>query len=220
MGTTTTTTTPNSTLAAATTTTNTGNDTTSTPTTASSTTASTTALKKTKKVAMIPRSETIPKTISRSYNIYQIPTHTFCQIYSDRLVVGVTQLNNHNQGGGHIGSWVLCTATQSPTNPTQTEYELSTVLGNSILSTVGEHEKEIYARRITERLLEKAIIIPKGTDKLVVLLGISLLPIPTTTTNNDNDNDTTTSSSSFTSIERFQTLVEVLVELIEETAQL
>jgi len=100
------------------------------------------------------------------------------------------------------------------------------VLGNSVLSTVGEHEKEIYARRITERLIEKAIIIPKGTDKLVVLLGISLLPIPTATTttsttrtNNDDDNNND-AITSFTSIERFKTLVEVLVELIEETAQL
>jgi len=209
--TTTSTTTPNSTPA--TTTTATGNDTT-TATSATSTAAST-ALKK--NVAMIPRSETIPKTISRSYNIYQIPTHTFCQIYADRLVIGVTQLT-HNQG--HIGSWVLCTANQSPTNPTQTEYELSTVLGNSVLSTVGEHEKEIYARRITERLIEKAIIIPKGTDKLVVLLGISLLPIPTTTTTNNDDDNNNDAITSFTSIERFKTLVEVLVELIEETAQL
>lgn len=62
-------------------------------------------------------------------------------------------------------------------------------------------EKEVYARRVAERLLEKKSV-PGGSDRVVLLLGISLLPIKP--------------SSSPSSIDRFNVLVEVLVELVEE----
>jgi hypothetical protein len=157
----------------------------------------------------VPSSLSLPKTISRSYLIYKIPTHMFCQIYNDRIVLGITQLSKSK---GHIGSWVLCQSSKSEINPNNIDYELSTLLGNNTTTTTSNNtafdEKEIYSRRITERLLEKAIVVPRGLDKLTVLLGISLLPI------NSNSNST------FTSMERFKIIVEVSVELIEETASL
>ena len=179
----------------------------------------------------VPSSLSLPKTISRSYLIHKIPTHMFCQIYNDRIVLGITQLSKSK---GHIGSWVLCQSSKSEINPKNIDYELSTLLGNTTTTTTSNNaafdEKEIYSRRITERLLEKAIVVPRGIDKLTLLLGISLLPIHSNSINPNNSKTTTSSSttseendfttSTFTSMERFKIIVEVLVELIEETASL
>jgi hypothetical protein len=156
-----------------------------------------------------PNVSAVPTSISRSYKIYAVPTHAFCQIFSDRIVLGVTQLRDRNtkESTGHIGSWVYCQASKSPIDPRQVDYELSTLLGGSGGSGGNSNvrdEKEIYARRISERLLEKKSI-PGGTDRIVLLLGISLLPVPPPS-----------STSSVSSIDRFKVLVEVLVELVEE----
>ena len=123
-------------------------------------------------------------------------------MFSDRFVLGVTQLRTKDKtsSSGHIGSWVLCEASRSEIDPKQVDYDLSTLLGGATRAGIRD-EKEIYARRIAERLLEKKSL-PGGTDRIVLLLGISLLQIPT--------------ASSFSSIDRFKTLVEVLVELVEE----
>lgn len=157
-----------------------------------------------------PLAASLPTTITRSYKIVGVPTHAFCQVFGDRIVLGVTQLQSKmiNAPSGHIGSWVYCQASQSPIDPRQVEYELSTVLGgggsNQSLQNKASHrdEKEVYARRIAERLLEKQSI-PGGTDRIVILLGISLL----------------STESSASSIRRFKVLVEVLVELIERAVQ-
>lgn len=159
-----------------------------------------------------PHASSVPTSISRSYKVFGIPTHAFCQIFSDRFVVGVTQLQtkssgNETKSSGHIGSWVYCQASKSQIDPRQVDFEISTLLGaGGANSTLGsKDEKEIYARRITERLLEKKSI-PGGTDRIVLLLGISLLPIK--------------QSSGFSSIERFKVLVEVLVEIVEEALRI
>lgn len=159
-----------------------------------------------------PHASAVPASISRSYKVFGIPTHTFCQIFSDRIVVGVTQLQtkspgNETKASGHIGSWVYCQASKSQIDPRQVDFEISTLLGaGGANSNLGSRdEKEIYARRITERLLEKKSF-PGGTDRIVLLLGISLLPIKP--------------SSGFSSTERFKVLVEVLVELVEEAIRI
>mmetsp|Transcript_18754 Transcript_18754/g.52427 ORF Transcript_18754/g.52427 Transcript_18754/m.52427 type:complete len:278 (+) Transcript_18754:172-1005(+) len=175
--------------------------------------------------SMRPLEASLPTTINRSYKIFGVPTHTFCQVFSDRIVVGVTQLqtkepnnsicNGQKSSSGHIGSWVYCQASQSQIDPRQVDYELSTLLGSgsSRAEAGNRDEKEIYARRIAERLLEKKSI-PGGTNKIVLLLGISLLPIR----NAPSSSSYSSSSplSSFSSIDRFKALVEVLVELIEK----
>lgn len=154
----------------------------------------------------LPQTSSVPTSISRSYKIWGIPTHTFCQVFSDRIVVGVTQLQKRKEkvSSGHIGSWVYCQASRSQIDPKQVDYELSTLLGGGAGSkNKGQaNEKEIYARRIAERLLEKKSL-PGGSERIVLLLGISLLPIPPSE-----------------SIERFKVLVEVLVELVEEALRI
>jgi len=157
----------------------------------------------------LPHVSSVPTSISRSYKIWGVPTHAFCQVFSDRIVVGVTQLqskskSNSNEtassSSGHIGSWVYCQASRSQIDPRQVDYELSTLLGGG--ASGGNNsidEKEVYARRVAERLLEKKSL-PGGSDRVVLLLGISLLPIQPPSS----------------SIDRFKVLVEVLVELVEE----
>lgn len=151
--------------------------------------------------AALPQASAVPASISRSYKVLGIPTHVFCQVFSDRIVLGVTQLQKPNQKAGHIGSWVYCQASRSMVDPKQVDYELSTLLGGGNKSGPVD-EKEIYARRIAERLLEKKSL-PGGSERIVLLLGISLLTIPPSK-----------------SIERFKVLVEVLVELVEEALKI
>lgn len=149
----------------------------------------------------LPQPSSVPASISRSYKVWGIPTHAFCQVFSDRIVLGVTQLQKpkENVSSGHIGSWVYCQASRSQVDPRQVDYEISTLLGGSAGSkNQQKNEKEIYARRIAERLLEKKSL-PGGSERVVLLLGISLLSIPPTS-----------------SIDRFKVLVEVLVELVEQ----
>jgi len=162
-------------------------------------------------VSFLPHQSSVPISITRSYKVWGIPTHTFCQVFSDRIVLGVTQLRSksppkqasqESKSSGHIGSWVYCQASRSQVNPKQVDFELSTIMGCASPSGIRD-EKEIYARRIAERLLEKKSI-PGGTDRIVLLLGISLLPI----------------TSSSTTIDRFKVLVEALVELVEEALRI
>lgn len=157
----------------------------------------------------LPHPISIPTSITRSYKVFGVPTHAFCQIFSDRIVLGVTQMrtkpaskDEEPKSSGHIGSWVYCQTSRSPIDPRKVDYELSTLLGGATASGVRE-EKEIFARRISERLLEKKVI-PGGSERIVLLLGISLLPI------------TLSTSKSISAIDRFKVLVEALVELIEE----
>jgi len=152
----------------------------------------------------LPQVSAVPASISRSYKVLGIPTHTFCQVFSDRIVLGATQLQKPKEKGssGHIGSWVYCQASRSQIDPRQVEYELSTLLGGGGGKTGPVDEKEIYARRIAERLLEKKAL-PGGSERIVLLLGISLLTIPPSK-----------------SIERFKVLVDVLVELVEEALKI
>lgn len=161
--------------------------------------------------SFLPHQSSVPISITRSYKVWGIPTHTFCQVFSDRIVLGVTQLRSKSQSeqgseqyksSGHIGSWVYCQASRSQIDPKQVDFELSTLLGGASPSGIRD-EKEIYARRIAERLLEKKSI-PGGTERIVLLLGISLLPI----------------TSSATTIDRFKVLVEALVELVEEALRI
>ncbi len=155
-------------------------------------------------VSYLPQVSAVPASISRSYKVVGIPTHAFCQVFSDRIVLGVTQLQKPKEktSSGHIGSWVYCQASRSQIDPRQVDYELSTLLGGGGGKTGPVDEKEIYARRIAERLLQKKSL-PGGSERIVLLLGISLLTIPPSK-----------------SIERFKVLVEVMVELVEEALKI
>ncbi len=139
--------------------------------------------------SLTPVPQSLPTTITRSYSIQGVSTHTFCQIFSDRIIVGVTQLPSH-----HIGNWVLCQASQSPVDPKVIESDLSTLLGNH-----NDAMPEVFARRITDCVIRRRLI--PGTNRMVILMGISLL---------------TTSSSAENGRERFRLIVDTVVGLIEE----
>jgi hypothetical protein len=106
--------------------------------------------------------DSIPKLLTRSFLVLSVPTDAWVQLFSDRIVFGVSQLDCK------IGTWLLCEAVTNETNVRQTEYHLSTLLGNREDSMLG-----VYARTLHERLRQ---VQRQGTTNTpaVVLLGISL----------------------------------------------
>jgi hypothetical protein len=159
------------------------------PTTTTTTTATTTT-----SIAARPLPQCLPTTITRSFRIQDVPSHCFVQIFSDRIVVGITQLATK-----HIGTWVLCNATQSPIDFKSIDLDVSTLLGMQTTSV------DVYARHITEGIIQQKLI--PGSNRIVVLLGISLKE----TVGDDDDDDDR---------ERFQLVTKVLTELIREALQI
>lgn len=158
-------------------------------------------------VPAVPLPEYLPKTISRSYDIYGQNTDCYCQIFSDRIVVGCTQFDQK------IGNWILCSAIQSPTDPRATDYEISTLIGDSTNIVLG-----LYARQLTEQLISAAsssgsasnnIISTKGKSSLQVLLGISLAR---------KDKNLSKKEQEEQNQKMFRVLVPVLVDLVLDTA--
>ena len=91
----------------------------------------------------IPLPSSIPKSLTRSFVVYQISTDIVVQIFADRIFLGVSQLQ-----GGKIGTYIMCEAETSQTNLRQTEYFTSSLLGNRTDdSMVG-----VYARTCLERI--------------------------------------------------------------------
>ena len=107
----------------------------------------------------LPSPASLPKTASKSYTIDGISTDMFVQVFSDRIMVGVSQLN------GKFGNYLLCEAIPDEVNPKHIEYDVTTLLGarEDTLLTV-------YARQITERI-EK--LHPNPTS-LTVIAAMSL----------------------------------------------
>ncbi|KAL3940935.1 MAG: hypothetical protein SGBAC_004615 [Bacillariaceae sp.] len=122
-------------------------------TTAATTTAPTTRL--------VPRPECIPASISRSFVIKGIETDAWVQIFADRIMVGVTQLDRK------VGNWCLCQAQQSEVNHKSIDFNVDTVLGDRKDAMIG-----VYARRITELIIQRQLI--PGSNYMAVFLGISL----------------------------------------------
>ena len=138
----------------------------------------------------LPLPQYLPTTLTRSYRILGIETDSFCQVFQDRLVVGVSQLD------GKIGTYILCQAMQSQVNPTSVDFTLTTVLGNREDAMLG-----VYARRLTERVLQESGSTTHRKGHLSILLGISL--------KEDKKADP----------DMFRDVVEVLVELVREALQ-
>jgi hypothetical protein len=153
----------------------------------------------------VPLPAYLPVTLSRSYEVHNIPTDCWVQIFQDRVVVGVSQLNQK------VGNWCLCQALQSPTDPRAIDYTLSTLLGDSNNHLIG-----VYARQLTERLIASTT---KGKASLQVLLGISLAR---NNNNNNNNNPKESSAKDQEELNRkvFRVLVPVLVDLVQDAASL
>jgi hypothetical protein len=135
----------------------------------------------------LPLPSSLPTTISRSYKILGIPTDAYVQIFSDRIVVGVSQLRSK------IGTWCLCQATQSAIDPKAIDFDISTVLGDRSDAMAG-----VYARQITERIIRQRLMISGGSTTMVVLLGISL------------------QQPQAKDPQMFQTVVQVVLQLIQD----
>jgi hypothetical protein len=140
---------------------------------------------------MTPVPQSLPTTMTRSYNIQNVPTHSFCQVFSDRIVVGITQLPSL-----HIGNWITCQATMSPVDSKAIEWDVATLLGNH-----NDPLLEVCARRVIDCMIQKQCI--PGTNHIAILLGISL-------------QQTKFAKSPEEDRERFHLIVEILVGLIEE----
>jgi len=130
----------------------------------------------------MPHPSSIPKSMTRSFLVLQVPTDAWVQIFADRIVMGVSQLE------GKIGTYLLCEAVTSPTNLRQTEFHLSTLLGNR--TDDSSAMMGVYARTLMERLRKyhesnnndnnnnnnNNYALDEGSDTrpTVLLLGISL----------------------------------------------
>jgi Proteasome assembly chaperone 3 len=137
----------------------------------------------------IPVPQSLPTTMTQSYSIQNVPTHAFCQVFSDRIVVGITQLPSC-----HIGNWISCQATMSPVDPKAMEWDVATLLGNH-----DDPLLEVYARRVVDCIIQRQCCIPGGTNHIALLLGISLQQ---------------RKSSFEVDQERFNMIVKALVDLI------
>lgn len=119
----------------------------------------------------IPLPSSIPKVLTRSFLVLNVPTDAWVQIFVDRIFFGVSQLE-----GGKVGTYLLCEAETSQTNLRQTEYHVSTLLGNRDDAMLG-----VYARTLLERIrafhddgTSSAAGAGAGAKPNVLLLGISL----------------------------------------------
>ena len=132
-----------------------------------------------------PYPVSLPTTLCRSYKILDIATDAWVQVFSDRIFVGVTQLNQK------VGNYVMCQAVRSPIDHASVDFSISTVLGNREDPMMG-----VYARRVTERLIQDQVLM----DPISLFLGISL-------------------KNSGKDPKMFHRVVEVLYNLIREALQ-
>uniref|UniRef100_A0A7R9ZM44 Proteasome assembly chaperone 3 n=1 Tax=Craspedostauros australis TaxID=1486917 RepID=A0A7R9ZM44_9STRA len=106
-----------------------------------------------------PSPASLPTTTIRSYAIFDIPTDVWVELYGDRIVVGVSQME-----GGRVGNYVQCHAQTNPVDQ-RVEFTVTNVLGAREDGMLG-----LYARRLTQLLLPHH----QRTEFLEVLLAISL----------------------------------------------
>jgi Proteasome assembly chaperone 3 len=106
---------------------------------------------------LAPHPSSLPTTISRSCILHQIPTQYWIQLFADRVVLGISQLN------GRVGNYLLCQATPSDVNPNDVDYQVTSLLGareETLLS--------VYAERIAGNILAG------NRNHTTIVLGISL----------------------------------------------
>ena len=106
-----------------------------------------------------PSKSSLPRTATKSYSVSGISTDMFVQIFSDRIVLGASQLE------GKFGNYIMCQAIPDEVNPKHVEYEVTSLLGAREDTMLA-----VYARQITERI-EK--LQPNPTS-MTVIIAISL----------------------------------------------
>ena len=108
----------------------------------------------------IPHPDSIPVTLTRSYNVNSVATDAWVQLFSDRILIGVTQLNTK------VGTFLSCHVDES-------------IIDNRIRFTVtpllGKRDDvvlEVFCRQVTEQIA--ALRTTATAVCPPVLLGISL----------------------------------------------
>ena len=109
----------------------------------------------------IPDSKSIPATLHRTYKIRGVKTDLFVQIFRDRYIFGVSQIE------GKIGMYLSVDTILSEVNPREVEYEVSTLLGPRSDPMPG-----LYARRLADDLFHLRNDFANSLPP--ILLGISL----------------------------------------------
>ena len=161
----------------------------------SATAALSASMESTRMTPAVPSGKSLPTSLTRSWKIDGIVTDALVQIFADRVVVQVTQLE------GKVGNYLLCQATPSPVDPKAVDWSVTTVLGNREDTLLS-----VYARRLTQKLLELNLMttssggegsMASSSAALEVMLGISL-------------------SNDGRSPEIFSKLIDLLVDLIQD----
>lgn len=107
-----------------------------------------------------PTSRSIPTFLTRSYTIGGIDTDCLVQLFGDRILLGVSQLD------GKLGTWITCHVEETVMD-SNTRFRIDVLLGNR-----EDPLTAVYARRITERI---ASLRKSNADTCPpVLLGISI----------------------------------------------
>lgn len=120
--------------------------------------ASLSSEKQAPKLAAHPSS--LPSTLSRSFTVKSVPTDAWVQVFADRVVIGLSQLD------GKVGNYLLCQASTSEVNPKAIDYDVSNLLGAR-----EDPLLVVYARRITELIIATR---PPTAHFPPVVLAISL----------------------------------------------
>jgi len=112
-----------------------------------------------------PHPSSLPPSITRLYKVDSIPTNISVQIFSDRIVLNLSQLP-----GGKVGTFLLCEATHCEIDPKAIDYNVSTLLGGG-----GSTLLEVFARQVCETIARNRTPVQIRSGWLPILvLGVSL----------------------------------------------
>jgi hypothetical protein len=107
-----------------------------------------------------PHPNSIPITLTRSYNIQSIVTDAWVQLFSDRIVLGISQLNTK------VGSFLSCHVDESVID-NRIRFTVTPLLGKT-----DDAILEVFCRQVTEKIA--ALRTSAATPCPPVLMGISL----------------------------------------------
>lgn len=126
----------------------------------------TSALQSTHLSSSSPHPSALPRTLTRSFSVDGIPTHCWVQVFANRIVIGLSQLD------GRLSNYLLCEAIPDPVHPKSIEYATTTLLGAR-----DEAVWSVYARQVTQRMVEyRHPVAAEGESFPVVVLGLGLRP--------------------------------------------
>jgi hypothetical protein len=109
---------------------------------------------------VVPHPNSVPITLTRSYKVQSIATDIFVQLFSDRIVCGITQLNTK------IGTYLSCHIDESAID-NRIRYHVEPVLGKR-----DDNVAEVFCRQVAQQI--QALRTTAGQTCPAVLLGISL----------------------------------------------